>query len=869
MNQIVGRSSFIHVNNAYGNQMTSFKLRGTLVSKNGQDIKLDIGNNKTLEIKLRSEIKGNVGDTVVVDKREVVQSKLVESAGERLTQAEEGKYSRMLKMMDLPQRSDLMEALKTLDLHGINLTKENLMNFQSLKSQLSQVVEGLDYDTAIQMIESGADPENDSLEKVAQEINETKESEEEGISLRKIWNQIKGLSTEDAEALAEKIYGSKMGKDIIDIIKALHRAGMEITKKNIERVNDIFNKLEGIKGIGDEKLVQTLKEKGEVTLEQLHKIKQGIQRGLIAAEEKVSQYASRVYERLLPREERISQGELARMEEEIKLQLEREGIVPTEKEIALAKEMIRQGVAVTGEHLEAIQRLKGQIDELTSLLNRSKIAQLLSGGKEIETEKITALLESVKALGEMEGISKEMLSSLQQQVKSILSRLAATGKIQDQELLLLVEKGVNFPLSAIEEILPGAEKAPASEAYGYTSKLVGMMNQLRNLDLSTIAYHMQHRLPLTLESLSVPRPVEVVPVTQESLTRLQELGFNGVAGREQEVIRALIGNQLTINRGNVQRMFEIEGKVNTILHQLSNQGVQRAFNQGIRLEKMDVDQLFNYMHQEQGGAVQQLISQLPSLNKWGSGLLAMAMKNGMPVTLQELQQLKQFTQNQNQLGHQLKDLVDLLEKDAYFKGEAQQLKGIVKSISQGLKQGINQQQEFEDQLSKAISQVTAKLSSTEGPQREAIERGISQLNEALELQNKLNQQSIVLQYPHILGEQMKNLQIYVMNEKRGSRKIDPKNMSVLLNMDTNHMGIVNVYVGVTNKQVIMKIGVEKKQYQQVIEEEKGKIQGLMDALGYEVKELTFRVNEDNNVLDLVEMVEEKLRGNRHYIDITI
>lgn len=57
------------VNQAYSKQMNSFKIRGTLVFKNGTDIKLDVGDQKILSISLKGELNAKLGDTVVIDKK--------------------------------------------------------------------------------------------------------------------------------------------------------------------------------------------------------------------------------------------------------------------------------------------------------------------------------------------------------------------------------------------------------------------------------------------------------------------------------------------------------------------------------------------------------------------------------------------------------------------------------------------------------------------------------------------------------------------------------------------------------------------------------------------------------------------------------
>ncbi len=870
----IQKPAYAGVSQAYSKQMNSFKIRGTLVVNNGTSIKLDVGDQKILSISLKNELNAKLGDTVVIDKRNILHSKVEGPSAAPLLPEEEGKYSQLLKNMELPPKEELMKALQTLDLHGVQLTKDTLMNFVSLKNQLNSLVEGLDYDTAIQIMDQDVDIDKEPLEKVAQAVEEIKK-EEGGFSIAKILAKFKGLSTEDAEKIAEKIFGSKMGKDITDIIKALHRAGMDLTKKNINRVNEIFDKLHQAKEISNEGVVEAIKENPEANLDQLYRLKNAIKKGAIAVEEKLSQMASKAYDRFLSRSQGVSSKDLEVMEEDIKDLLTREGLEATDEKVELAKEMIKGGIDVTREHFDKIEALKGQLRELAEKLSHEKIAHLLQSGTNVEKTKVSELLKLVRELDTLQSIQPtlEGYTVEQEQVKDILGNLKLTGEIQDKDLLLLLNTKMDFKLSDIQRILFGEAKQSIDEGYGHTVKMISLLNQMKTVGYNTIVQHLNQGQPLTLESLAMNQANQLIHPIPLKFSQLQAAGLSIDDQNHVELAKALVSNDMGLTEGNVKRIFDIQGRIQFIRTNMTSQFLQKGLEQGLQFEKLDIDRLVAHMNQYRRNQVnvQTIVKELPQISQDSGNLLAMLLKNGIVPNLKELQQLSHFTNNQQQLGQQIKELIQLLEEGGsqQFAEEVKGMKQMVRDLTQGLREGKINLEEFEKEIARALGQLSEKAESTGFSNKDELHKEMNKLIQAVQTQNNLNHRDLVLQFPVMMDNQLKNLQIYVLNEKKGGKKIDPNNMSILLNMDTNHLGNVNVYVGVAQRQVTLKVGVALKKYKELIEDQALQIKALLEKIGYDVKELTFRVEEEVNLMTTIDAVEEKQRDIRHFIDMMI
>ena len=136
---------------------------------------------------------------------------------------------------------------------------------------LSEVIEKIDYDSAIKLLKSGIDLEEASLETIYESLGELSINEE--FSLARLLGLKRDLSYEEAEKIAHNIYGSRMGKDIYDSIIALHRAGETISKENIELVKEVVYKLHDLKDIEDNVFIKLQKGNLVSNIDNLYNLK--------------------------------------------------------------------------------------------------------------------------------------------------------------------------------------------------------------------------------------------------------------------------------------------------------------------------------------------------------------------------------------------------------------------------------------------------------------------------------------------------------------------------------------------------------------------------------------------------------------------
>ena len=684
----------------YNEPSSSFKIRGTLLEKDGNQVRISLGGDKVLEARMKEEVDGRVGETVIVDKKDILQSKVYQDGDGNLeisNPVQSREEEEILRSLDLPINEESKEALRVLEKYGIDITKENLRYFLASKNNLEEIISGLDYETAIKLMEKNIDIEKESLDKIAIAIDEIR-GEKKEFSLLKLFTRNTEMSTEDAENKAFELYGNKMGKDITDAIKALHRAGLEINKSNIEKLNMIFDKLDNLQEIEETTIIDSLKNKIEVSIDNLYKLKNSITKNIIRGEGRLSTLANRAYETMAYQPSRVTRDDIRQMQPGIKDLLRGFGMEITENLMKTAEELIYRGLEVSKENIDQVQGVKIALHGLKDILDYEKTALIIKSGVEVEKENVMVLNKIAREI--TENIARE------------------------------------------------------------------------NTD---------------------------------------------------EIHQLAQGEETSINTS--QRFLNMKGLI-----------------EGIALFKDKKE-----------------------------ALLPLLIKNSLPINLKQISNMQLLLSNKDQIAPETQKILKLLERsDRKELREIEgKFKGFLKATSIEMKSGKFDIERTYNELAKWIREIENKAYLFNKTEKEALGKIGERLKDSLDLQNQLNRNDTMFQLPIMMENQLRNLQIYIMNKKRNSRKIDPNDMSVLLNFETNNMGNINIYTSINHKKVNMKIGVKNHRDRKIFEKNSHLIGELLSKIGYELRDMSFRVEEDQDLLSMAGELAGWNRPIRSLLDIKI
>ncbi|MEY8303534.1 DUF6240 domain-containing protein [Anaerosalibacter bizertensis] len=776
--------------NAYDIKPTlSYDIEGILLEKEGKNIKVEsqVGG-KVVEytLKLKEEIEEEKGEEVLIEKENILSSKY--SIKEEEGKEGSRKIEDLLKSTGVKITEENLKIAEILSKQGIPITKENIEKFSVCEKYLDEIIEKLDYDSAIKLLKKDIDLEGESLQKIAEYINEIEV--EEDFSLAKILGLKKDLTYKEAEEICIQIYGRRMGKDIYDSIIALHKEGIEINKENIEKVREVVYKLQDLKDIENGDLVKIIKKDLTPNIENIYKTKHSYSITETDRNLAVNKY-----------NDFIIQSKAT--EQDILKHIAKLGLEPSKENLALVEQFIVNNLDITVDNIAEIEEMKEALKELENLLDEEKVSLLLNKGVDPLKEDIRELSKIIKE-DEVEK-TPENTDIDSGKTREILKEIKVLENIKDEELISLIKKGEDFKIENLKNLstFQNISKEESNKLVDKVLKVSNIIHSLGELSSDTISLTVKKFSTISLNSL------------YESKMVVKENNIKVVAVEK--------------STENLIREEYLKAKKS-----LSLNIVKESVKEGLEIEYMPLDELNEYIEKinkyRQG---ENILQKVKSLKGKESDLITMAMKNDLDISLKELGRIDSFQKNENGLG---KAIDNLIKEGKYV--ESSELRQAIENIEEKSKQVSNSIRNGEEkskreykELIKQIEELTSSFDfKDDGKQKDRFR----QMREALSIRKALSKDDLVLEIPISIEDGYENLQLIIPNLNKG---INRSNMRFLLNLNAKNLGNIKFSLEVEGKDISVSFISSKENIPKLLKKESIFKEGLKN-IGYNLKDFS-------------------------------
>lgn len=470
-----------NITDIYGlRPVSAYDIEGVLVQKEGKNVKIEknIDDGKVcFSIRLKEEIKAEIGQKVKINGEDILSYRIQKPSRETNIVVDN-----IIESLGLESSNDIKETIIHLMENEIPVTKENIEIYLTSKEYLKEVVKRLDLNTIINLLDMGMDIMEEPLHKIIETLPKVKGDK---VSIKGFLKPDKTLTYKEAENIAVKIYGRKMGKDVYEAIIALNKEQVPINKENVERVLEVVNKLYDLKDSNDQVFVKALNEDITLSIENLYKIKHSYRSDRLN-----KNIVSPIYEGFTVEKE-PGYEDIVRILDELNIETKAENI-------SLAREFLLNEVQITDTGFQRAVHMKNALKQLTDSLNKENIARLISEGIDPLKEDIFELIEYVKA-HEDKPIDMSSMN-----VGDILKNIEKYREITDKELIFLIKNHEDFKLENLNRIIDtkielsdGMTKKALEKAISITK----IINTLGDLDENVISLASRRYSNITLNNL--------------------------------------------------------------------------------------------------------------------------------------------------------------------------------------------------------------------------------------------------------------------------------------------------------------------------------------------------------------------------------
>ena len=193
--------------------------------------------------------------------------------------------------------------------------------------------------------------------------------------------------------------------------------------------------------------------------------------------------------------------------------------------------------------------------------------------------------------------------------------------------------------------------------------------------------------------------------------------------------------------------------------------------------------------------IDRMAKEIKDIKGYEERILPIIMKNGLPMTLKEINDINSFLNGEKGLSNVLKNIIDP-NNPRYNEELKEGIKLLQEKISTGIKNGDESIKDSYKELMNSLSNPNSSFSD-KGNQNEDMEK-----EQYFSIQDKVSQKDMVLQLPIEMDNEYKSLNIIIPNIHHD---IDKNNMKFYISLETENLGPVTMDISVKGKEVLINL----------------------------------------------------------------
>ncbi|MGP1598273.1 DUF6240 domain-containing protein [Peptoanaerobacter stomatis] len=777
-------------------------IKGSIIKKDGKNIRIQLGDNKTKEIfdvVTKNNLSVKQGEMLTIKKSEIETITKISNESLEKEKEREKKEIEELKKEDLQPTKENIDALKNLKNSEIPATKENILRFVTIKNSLTDFTQNINLNTLAMLMNKGYDIENIPLSQLDKIVKDESILQDKKVSA--LENKVnKPISYDEARDISTKLYSSQMGKDIQDIIISLKKNDIEITKENVDKIYDTFSKLYDLKDINNENIIKTLEvDDANISIDLLYKVKNYITTSSVSVSS--VKYTENITNNL-------TDEDIEKMTPDIENLLEKIGI--DKKDIDIAKAILKNNSQINKENVEEIKEIKEVLSQIQELMDKNVAGMLIKSGVDISSMDIKQLLKEITSIiNELQNVDNLQLTDEQMDLTKNL--IDAIKQINSNTILKNISVKSILYSSKVGKDLYDKLFSNQTSFFNYENKISIkasiVLNNVENIDFNSIDYKHNN---ISLQYLAQKHSI----FNDNSNSKLQSLEYEVKYESKTEVQNGII-KHYEYMRMNLRA---------THINQMITNGID-PYTSDIR----QVSALIQSQTIKQSKTFEKL-SHLNdyTINNISSNIVAAQSE----FTLKNIKKSFDLENNTGNYIDSIKSMLnEIKEKD--FK----ELKQISKKIENILKENHTfTKDDFRkniEQIYKQLKEVEQIILKSQSKDKEVFNKYLNEIKENIRETYKMSSKNEMIQIPFYMNGESSNANVYAKTKKNKKGNIDPNDMSVLIDLNTKNLGKMGFYIKVDNKKLSIKISGNDGSISAI----KSNLQSLdnsLNSLGYDI-----------------------------------
>lgn len=208
------------------------------------------------------------------------------------------------------------------------------------------------------------------------------------------------------------------------------------------------------------------------------------------------------------------------------------------------------------------------------------------------------------------------------------------------------------------------------------------------------------------------------------------------------------------------------------------------------------------------------------------------LKNGLKVNLKNATALNDMVFRQYPMSRQFEEIIQTLMNDEKTTKLGMSLKETISKMQDAL---IHRKPEFQEALRELYTKaelIKLKMMSLESAHQKDIVNQLENFKNNIDFLGKLNPLQTFLQVPIEIGNIHRNLELIIVQERGKSKKINPKDVKLLVSLETKNMAFVQALIEIKEKSITCNFRVEHEHARAVIQSHQKSLENVLIKYGF-------------------------------------
>jgi hypothetical protein len=626
--------------------------------------------------------------------------------------------------------------------------------------------------------------------------------------------------------------------------KYLEINNVEPTKENIEVIEKLYEKVDTIKNMPAKVMSNIIDKSVDFTIDDIAKSTEKELVNELKANKAVSTYDE------LGTKPRTDLGDkIEKTFDQIDNILEDLGLEKTEKNIRAAKILAKNQMEITVDNIEAVKLIDNKLMKITEGLHPNIVVNMIKDKMSPIKMHIDEVLQYMKNFDEQLGQTtlekiaehihnldnSEFTTEERESLIGIYRMLTTISKSEGTALGFLMKNNMDLNLDNLFEAskyiknTKGIKKVinvNVNDDFGVLKELKYNEKTIKQQILTALE---KDNIQLTKNNVNMANALDElnIPINDKTLNRI----FNNTIIFEQFIEKAYPNKLLQLKKeGQLKNQLE---KLNEII------------------PKQDI---------VNKKSINDIINKLKGLTKLNEETLKNLEKYAIPKNIDNLNTAKMLKEEPFEFTNRMKNIIkELDDSNISTNSLKKSINKVIDNISKG-----TYDKSIED-IKDNINKISDELVSISNSTSANIKEDTKTVNDIVKYQQLIGKEEDYYQVPIMIGDELKQLNMYVLNNKNANTQTTNDEMKIHMYFETKSMGSIQAYVNIKENNMDFGIYTSNKDDMDLIQTFGKEIKNILSSTMYNIGDVEYSYFKGESPIE-TESIEPVQNKSRRYYD---